>query len=186
MNIQNLVNLPSDPDVTVILVKKCLQENMLQNKKSGDGNNISASTSLVNFVTHKEGSKDDNLSNGSLFPISSWDPGSVGNVACPSTRPVASSSCRIEDLFRGREPSKSAERFAPINTIQASYAESESSLSSNSNDEPFVDISLQDELDDSQNNAISDNVKCKGKTSPFTACFSCIMRKKKSRKNKPA
>ncbi|KAG8295547.1 hypothetical protein J6590_077531 [Homalodisca vitripennis] len=183
MNIQNLANLPSDPDVTVILVKKCLQENMLQNKKSGDGQNISASTSLVNFVTHKERSKDDTSSNCSLLPISSWDPGSVGNIASASERPVAS-SCRIEDIFHVREPSKSLESVVPMKTTEASFTESESSLSSNPNDAPFVDISLQDRVENSQNTAISDNVKCKEKTSPFTACFSCIMRKKKSTSNK--
>uniref|UniRef100_A0A1B6LG53 Uncharacterized protein n=1 Tax=Graphocephala atropunctata TaxID=36148 RepID=A0A1B6LG53_9HEMI len=183
MNVPSLTHLPSDPDVTVILVKKCLQENHLQHSKSGDGKNTSASSSLVNFVTHKGYNKDDTISNdGSLFPITSWDPESASNFARASMTPEDSTSRKVEHLFRVSDRSKSVESVC-LKTIQASYAESELSLSSNRNDEPFTEIDLQVQSARSQHKTVDqDNGQSKQKCSPFTSCFSCILRKKISSK----
>lgn len=186
MEIHNISNLPSDPDITVILVKKSLDQ--CQDSKSGDGKNFSANTSLVNFAAHTQEGKDDTSS--ILSPVSSWDVDSIRAVdRCDPparTLPTSSLSYNNEDLglFRICESPKSSHSAVALKTIQNSYTESEPEDYSECNNSTFVDVHLgepyvDENAQDKNRPAVMDKLEIRRKRkTPFSACFPCMFKSK--------
>lgn len=177
MEIHNLSNLPSDPDVTVILVKKSLDQ--CQDSKSGDGKNFSAKTSLVNFAAHTQEGIDDTSS--ILSPVSSWD---VDRCDLPTrTLHTSSLSFKNQDLFRISESPKSSHSAVALKTIQRSYAESEPEDDSECNSSYFVDVNLGEpyieDVQDKNRPAVMEKLEIRRKSkTPFSACFPCMFKRK--------
>lgn len=187
MEIHTISNLPSDPDITVILVKKSLDQ--CQDSKSGDGKNFSANTSMVNFAAHTQDEGKDDTSS-ILSPVSSWDVDSITAVdRCDlptRTLHTSSLSYKNEDLFRICESPKSSHSAVALKTIQNSYTESEPEDCSECNNfSTFVDVNLGepyvDENAQDKNNrpAVMNKVEVRRKSkTPFSACFPCMFKSK--------
>lgn len=184
MEVHNISNLPSDPDITVILVKKSLDQ--CQDSKNGDAKNFSANTSLVNFAAHSQERKDDTSS--ILLPVSSWDVDSTRCDPPTTTLHAPSLSYKNEDLFRICESPKSSLSDIALKTIQHSYAESEPEDFSECNtNSSFVDVNLVEpcveNVQDKNRAAVMDKLEImsvmkNGSKNPLSACFPCMFKSK--------
>lgn len=163
MNIENLASLPSDPDITVLLVKKKLEQ--LQNSRGDDRGYVTAS-SLVNVVT-----SNDNLSGHFFIATSNITDGKhVSN----KTASMKSSPRKTKNV---NNPQTSEESMISIRTIQNIYSASELSDTSECNNGIFVDVDLHGTSNVNLGNPILDPSKKKNK-SVFKCLLPCVFGRK--------
>lgn len=180
MEIHNVSNLPSDTDITVILVKKSL--NQYQVPKSGDCKNFSANTSLVNFAAHKPDGIDDtsSLSSESSLDVDmakAVDRCEIANKTCQ----ISSVSIKHQHLFSIRETPRSSNCDVKLKTIQNAYAETEPEHQTEDNCSSFVDVDLTEpSVQDSPGRcraAVRGEPETRRESKTlFSACFPCVFK----------
>lgn len=170
MNIQNLASLPSDPDVTVLLVKKKIEQ--LQNSKGDDSENIT-NISLINVLYPNERSGKVNLLSSNTSSVCTSDCEHTSNGSPTLSHKMSSSHKAVH--FSSACEQKSEESLIVIQTIQNIYAKTLTGTSENSS---FEEVDLEKPSTTNLEKPILMSNKKNKNRSVLKRIFPCVFGKK--------
>lgn len=170
MNIQNIYSLPSDPDITVMYVKRKLDET-----KAGDTKHMNDNFSLRNFLTDTENNSFLGSDDESFYTETSYTLSMQQNVQAEND-----SITRSDISTKTVSPSQSEQSIVEIKTIQRLY--SNSNLETTPNCDIFDEIDLHvltsEHLEPPMLNA-TEKRKRSAFRSVISSCFPYLSRKSK-------